>query len=346
MPRFAAVLALVAACASLSSARDPEWGGHGAVAASPDGKTVVCGGEHRVLYVMDTVTHEVRHRIWIQARVGALAFSKDGSRLCLEDDEEVLHIFDSSNWKEVVKVPDAGDCAFAPAADMLVAISAKEKGIRFLSMTDGSEKGKTAVDGRIASVGIDEAGTKVAVLMEAVEEKSEPKAEYAAIPKELKGAARKEWIQKNDAQAATVRWFEAPSGKAAGEAKTFFSARGKAAVKQAGEFAWVTTYDDVCARISGKGEVTIFEVTGSYNYGRGWSADGKLAIGGGLRHGAVVTLDGGTGVKFELDRLPGWPEYWATFAPAADGGFWGVTSASRVAKIGKDGKIEWCGPVY
>ena len=90
----------------------------------------------------------------------------------------------------------------------------------------------------------------------------------------------------------------------------------------------------------------IFEVTTSYNYGRGWSADGKLAIGGGLRSGAVCTLDGGTAVKFEVDRLPGWPEYWGAFCPAADGGFWGVTSACRLVKISKEGKVESTGPVF
>ena len=114
----------------------------------------------------------------------------------------------------------------------------------------------------------------------------------------------------------------------------------------AGDFAWIVPYDDVCARITPKGDVTIFEVTTSYNYGRGWSADGKLAIGGGLRSGAICTLDGGTAVKFEADRLPGWPEYWAGFTTAADGGFWGVTSACRLVKLTKDGKVESTDPVY
>ncbi|KAF0245625.1 MAG: hypothetical protein FD180_1493 [Planctomycetota bacterium] len=346
MPRALAAFALLVVCASISAARDPEWGGLGAVAASPDGKTVVCGGENRVLYVLDAATREVKQRIWIQARVGALAFSKDGTRLCLEDDDEVLHFFDTSTWKEVQKVADAGDCAFAPTADLCLAISGKENGIRFLSMTDGVEKGKTAIKGRIGSAGIDAAGTKAVVVMEPEEDKAEPKADYSAIPKELKGAARKEWIQKNDALSASVKWFEAPTGKPLAEAKTFFTARGRVGVMSAGEYAWIMPYDDVCARITPKGEVTIFEVTTSYNYGRGWSADGKLAIGGGLRSGAICTLDGGTAVKFEVDRLPGWPEYWAGFTTAADGGFWGVTSACRLVKIAKDGKVESAGPVY
>lgn len=348
MTRIAAALALLAACASLASARDPEWGGLGAVAASPDGKLVACGGENRVLYVLDAATRDVRHRIWIQARVGALAFSKDGSRLCLEDDDEVLRIFDTATWKEVTRVADAGDCSFAPAADLVAAVTAsgKEKGVRFLSMTDGMEKGKVVVEGRISGVGLDASGTKLAVLSEPAEDKAEPKADRGTMPKELKGAAKKEWEQKNDGMTATLRWFEAPSGKAAGEAKTFYSARGRVAVRRAGEFTFVLNYEDVCARISAKGEVTIFECTGSYNYGRGFSADGAFAINGGLRHGAVTTLDGGTGVKFEVDRLPGWPEYWAGFCSSSEGGFWGVTSASRLAKFTKDGKVEWVGPVY
>lgn len=346
MRRMLAIAALLSLLALPVAAHDPEWSGHGAVAASPDGKTVACGGEHRVLYIVDATTLKTTNRIWMQARVGALAFSKDGTRLCLEDDDEVLHIFDTSSWKELSKVPDAAECAFAPAADLCVSISEKTKSIRFLSMTDGSEKGKVAIEGQIGAVGIEANGGKVAVLMQPTEDKSEPKVEYGAIPKDLKGVAKKEFIQKNDGMSASVKWFEVPSGSPAGETKTFYSSRARASLCVAGEMVYAMNYEDVCARISTKGEVQIFEVTTSYNYGRGWSADGKLAIGGGLRSGAICTLDGGTAVKFEVDRLPGWPEYWAGFCPASDGGFWGVTSASRLVKISKDGKIESAGPVF
>lgn len=333
--------------AALAQARDPEWGGLGAVAVSPDGKTICVGGDNRVLYVVAAGSHEVQQRIWVRARVGALAFNKDGSRLLLEDDDEVLHFFDTSNWKELSTVPDAADCSFAPGADLLAAVGSRPKPcIRFLSMTDGSEKGKAELAARPLCVGLDATGTKAAALTEInAKESEEKKLESAAMPKDLKGAARKDWTQRNDGKTSTLSWFEAPTGKAGATSKVFYSAYGRLHMFLAGGAAHVVTYDDACVRLTEAGEGTIFEVTGSYNYGRASSPDGKTVVGGGLRSGAIGAPGGAT-AKFEVDSLPGWPEYYAGFAFAPDGTCYGVTSASRLVRITKDGKVEAAVPIF
>ncbi len=107
MKHLAWLLPLVAATlfATSSLAKDPDWSGLGAVAVSPDGKTVVVGGQNRVLYVVDAETFEVKKRIWTRARVGALEFSKDGSTLVLEDDAEETHLFDGKTFEHRKRLP-------------------------------------------------------------------------------------------------------------------------------------------------------------------------------------------------------------------------------------------------
>ncbi|NUN49114.1 MAG: hypothetical protein HUU15_09840 [Candidatus Brocadiae bacterium] len=339
-------LALTFALAGLASARDPEWGGLGAVAVSPDGKTVVTGGASRVLYVLDAASMDVKSRIWIRARVGGLVFSRDGSRLFLEDDEETVHVYETAGWTETLTVADCGEIQAAPEGDLLVAIGSRPKpSVRFLSLSDGSDRGRVEVEGRIALVGIDPAGKTAFVLHDPAADAAEPKADRAAMPKDLKRAGQAEWQQRNDGQMATIRWIDVAGLKATGDAKLWYTARSGAHAFVRDGVATVVTYEDLCARITAKGEVSTFEVTGSYNYGRGSSGDRTWIAGGGLRHGALLGPDGAAR-KFEVDALPGWPEYWGGFTFGPDGTCWGVTSAFRLVRISKDGKVEKTVPVF
>ena len=201
MPRFFFAATLLAFLASPALARDPEWGGLGAVAASPDGKTVVCGGENRALYVLDAATREVKQRLWAQARVGGMGFSKDGAHFTFEDDDEVLHVYDTATWKETAKVADAAECAWAPAADLAVGISYKNKGIVFVSLSDGSEKGRAAIDGKILAIGIDASGGKVAVLMEAAVDAEEKRSTRRRCRKTSKAPRAR-----SGSRRTTARW--------------------------------------------------------------------------------------------------------------------------------------------
>ncbi|MCP5102345.1 MAG: hypothetical protein GY950_03150, partial [bacterium] len=73
--------------------------GLGAVAVSPDGKTIVVGGDTRTLYVLDPSSLEVKKRIWLKTNIYEMAFNKDGSVLVVEDTSETLYFVKATNWQ-------------------------------------------------------------------------------------------------------------------------------------------------------------------------------------------------------------------------------------------------------
>ncbi len=330
--------------------RGPQWGGLSTIAVSPDGKMLVAGGQSRVLYVLDAATMEVKNRIWTEARIGFVAFNKDGTRLVLETDEPGLRLYDTSTWKPVGRVDKADWTSTAPAADLMAAIQDEwEKStIHFISMTTLAAAGSVEFKGRAAAFALDAEGKKLAVLTEYKEE-GEKKAEDKDKPENLEGLAASEWDQKNDGYTCKLLLFEVPSGKPLGSFDLWYtstSGLGSTDILLDKSFVYVINYYNVCAKIDEKGAVALFETKNSYNYGRGISADRKFILTGGMRDGTYTTVEGMKMVQFETDTLPGWPEYFESFAFAADGTAFGVTSGFRIVKITKEGRMEKASPLY
>lgn len=327
-------------------AKDPSWGGHAAVAVSPDGKTVVTGGASRTLYVLDAATLEVQRRVWMAARIGTLCFNRDGSRLVLEDDTETTHFLDTAEWKVVQSLPKTGYIVCAPLADCLVAQRKERPAVLvFLSMTDGRELGTIEIGARIGALGLSPDGRKCVVLTDAKRE-GEEKVPQKEIPADVQGFERNVWVQKHDGATCTFYAFEAPSGKKTAEAKLWFSTslgRSLTAVRE--DAAYVFNYDNENARIAWDGTTTLFPARNSFNYGLGFSSDQTLFLSGGLRDGTRGAIDGSNQVMFQLDPQPGMPEYFESFCFDAEGTGYGVTSNFRVARIDKEGKIVLCVPV-
>ena len=345
---FAAVILSLGILAQVD-ARDPRWGGLAAVAVSPDGKTIAVGGQNRVLYLLDAENLKVKERIWVGARVGHLAFNKNGKRLLIEDDEESLHFVDMETNMIVHVIKKRGYISTSHDANLMAADSGawREITLLFLSLTNGDEKGKVVLPGRWAAFALDAAGKRLAVLSQQEKSDKEKKVEWSKIPKELKGAARKEFVQKNDGYISTLTIYEVPSGKELAKHDLWYSSRKDTTeLILTDDAVYSINYDNACAKIDDKGEVTMFEVETGYNYGIGVSGDRKAFLAGGLRDAAYVTLDGLKTVKLKLDRIPGWPEYFERFTFTPDGTGYGVTSAFRLIKISKEGKVEKMVPVY
>jgi hypothetical protein len=342
-----AVLGIASASAGFAFAREPQWGGLGAIAVSPDGKVVATGGQNRVLYLLDGATLEVRREIWVRARIGTLAFNKDGTRLLLEDDDKNLRVFDPANGSEVKSVGKMEDIAWCASADLVAGLagSSKNLSVQFLGMTDGAPLGAVACPERPASFALDAEGKTLAVLSEG-RQGDEKKADPKEMPKELKGAEKKEWQQRNDGRVSTLRVFEVPSGKELRKADLWFTPdTNKTELLVTADAVFAVGYGNACARIDAKGETTIFEMRNSFNYGRGVSAAHKAILTGGLRNGSRLAADTMAAAEFQLDALPGFPEYWETFVFLPDGSALGATSCFRIARISKEGRLETVVPV-
>lgn len=334
--------------AAVSLGRDPSWGGLAAVAVSPDGKTLVTGGQNRVIYVLDASTLEVRKRIWASARVGQLAFNRDGTRLVLEDDDENLTFYDTATYEALKTVSRASDMNCAPAADLLAMHrEVRDQAIHFLSMTDGNEKGSIPFSERIAAFGLDSSGSRLVVLTEAVKNEEEPRVPVADTPKDLKGVEKKIYEQKHDARTSSMLVYEVPSGKLVSRHELWYStSSGRVDVVVTEKFAAVLNYGNENARIYFDGKIEFFQCDNSFNYGRGYSQDRKWAMTGGLRRGTLTNLENLEATGFEVDKVPGWPEYFEGFTFGPDGTGFGVTSACRLVVLSRKGEVQKAVPVY
>lgn len=317
------------------------------VAVSAAGDKLVAGGDSRTLLVLDPATLAVKERIWIETTIVQLVFDQSGATLAVTDTSGEVRLFDATSWTLRAIIPASGTVAFAPAAGLVAASDKQNKSVSLFSMSDGKETGKLALPAgaAVANLGFSADGKRLAVILKA-KDGSEPKVANNAVPKELKGLAREEFVLKNDGKVSEVLVFDAASGKVVSQAASYYSLDNDATVYFDGDAVLSVNYRNINARISPDGNAALFATSNGFNYGTGVSPDQKLLLSGGLRSFSVTKPDGSNQAKGELPKLPGWPEYFKGFSATADGKtIYGATTAYRIAKIGPDGKIVAVAPV-
>jgi WD40 repeat protein len=346
LSRLMLVLVVWSAWAGWATAKVPLGGL--AVAVSPDGQTIVMAGDNRVLYVVEAASLEVKQRIWLTSTIYSLHFNKAGDKLLAEDTDDTVLLVDTQSWKVEKEVQKASVGSPSLAADTFAGLDTNYSGhvIRFLSMSDLSEKGKVTFEKgrRVVSHGLAPDGTRLAVLTEGVKDDSEPTAKET--PKDLRGLALDEFRQKNDGRTSSFLLFEVPSGKKSDEQKLFFTTSQECKVFFGGDDVYLVNYSNLNAKVSKDGQVTLFQMPNSFNYGMGVSADHKVLLTGGMSDGTCTVVDGMKMSPFKRDRLAGWPEYFKSFAVAADGTGYGATSGFRLLKISSGGQVEKAVPIY
>jgi hypothetical protein len=342
------VLGLVAIMAGASAFATTPLGGL-AIDLSPAGDVLVCAGDNRVMYIMDAAKMEVTKRIWLGVDAVNLKFNGQGSNLVIEDTDGTLHLLDSKSWQPYKRQPKAQQMTTAGSVDLAAGLNPDYNGhiIRFLSMTDLSDKGQITFPKteKVQSFGLNAKGDRLAVLMESVDDPTEPKGEKP--PADLKDLALDEFRLKNDGKTAVLKVFAAPDGKTISEQKLYYSAgsNGSRLFFQA-DSVLVVNYTNLNAVIDPKGAVTLFKLGNSYNYGLGFSNDHSILLSGGLSDGIYTKIDGLAQVRFQPDRMAGWPEYFKSFTIAGDGTAYGATSGYRVIKIKPGGIFEKSVPVF
>jgi hypothetical protein len=329
-------------------ARSGHWSGLDAVAVSPDGRFLATGGQSRVIFLLDTTGPAVQRRIWIGARVTQLLFSRDGTRLLVEDDSDTLHLLDTKTWKPVARVEHVRGAVAAARADRVVVRSRAAPaptGLRILSLQDGSDQGLIEMKEGVSAWALDAEGKNVVVLTLG-REGDERKVPPGETPRNLEGLARREFQLRNDGQVAWLRVLEATTGKTVREARTWYTSdSGSTRLFVAGDVIQVTNFNNSCARIAADGTTTLFETGVLFNYTTGWSPDARVLVAGGLREGTWGE-PGGKRVRFAIEALPGADEFLTAAVVQPDGSAWLGTSGYRLLRVSREGKVEKVVPVY
>jgi hypothetical protein len=315
------------------------------VAVSPDGKTIVAGGDTRALYIMDAATLEVKQRVWLKTSIYGMYFNNEGTKLLVEDTDQIVYFVNTQTWVVEKEQKNAGYVSCAMKTDVCAVLSASKE-VSFISMTDATAKGKIVFDKDIAAFGISAEGTKLAVLSKEEKDDSEKTVASADIPKDLKGITRREFERRNDGKTSTLALFEVPSGKELSRTKTYYTTSAGATAFFAGNDVIIVNYSNEDIKLTAKGDGTMFELQNSYNYGIGVSCDYKWIGSGGLSNGTYTTIEGLNMKAFNIDKLPGWPEYFKGFAFGPDGTGYATTTSYRLVKIKPDGSVEKTVPVY
>jgi WD40 repeat protein len=361
-PALALAAITTASFAVLTAAQASTPLGGLTVAVSPKGDQLVAGGDNRTLYVLDPKSLDVKKRIHLGAPIIRMGFSGNGAILAVSDNDGTLHLIETRTWKTQQKFNDRHRVSFS-APHSLVASAAKDyrtNTIAVNSTLDGKEVFRAKLDKEmpVAALGISPDGARLAVLLGANEDKDEPKIAYSSIPKDLKGLAKKDFELRNDGKTSIVQIYDLKSGKLLTENKTFFSMNsGQSVAVFVKDGLIFNEYGNNGLQITSKGEGRVVQFDGSFLYGSGVSHDGRYIMTGSLR--GFTVLDAGAmtastgepeklaGNSSEIDKLPGWPEYFKGFDATAGGkAFYGATSGYRVVLFDATGKVIKTAPVF
>jgi len=344
-------LGLVLLVATTTPARGPDWWGLGAVAVSPDGKTVITGGQNCTLYVLDAASLKVTRRHWLGTRMGALEFNRDGSVIVIEDDKNTVHFLGAGDLKPVAAVKNTAYISACRSADLLAGARRRDwrgaRAVCILSLNDGSEKAKMDLPAgtQVNRVALSPDGRRLAVLTREIKSKPVP-AEQPKPPEGVTGLAATEFRLKHDGKQAKLLIYEAPSGKLLNTRDLWYtSSHRNTSLLFDGKTAVVFNYFNVNAKIAADGTVELFRVRG-LAYGRGVSSDARMFATGSLRTGCLVTTADLANKDFRIKAIKGFPEYFAGFAFHTDGSAYGVTSCFRIVKLSKDAEVQNVVPVY
>ena len=321
------------------------------VAVSGDGKRLVAAGDTRTLLVLDPDKLTVTQRIFIGTTVTRLGFDKTGNTLVVGDTDGAVLLFDAQTWKQRAALARRFAPAIARETGLLAAADSEHSptAIAIADLASGADRTKIplAKDDKISALGFDAPGRRIAVLFGPKDDKDEPKLQYSQIPKELRGLERDEFQQKNDGQSSLLRIYDATSGAMLSERKLYYTLQATGShLLFDGDSVIVNNYNNLGARIGADGSVALYKNSNGFNYGSGMLAAQTTVYGGGLRSFAIVDPKTLKDVKGEIDKLPGWPEYFKGFSATDNGAaIYGATTGYRVIRMTPDGKVSAAAPV-
>ncbi|MEZ5872699.1 MAG: WD40 repeat domain-containing protein [Nitratireductor sp.] len=322
----------------------------GAIAVSPDGKTIAAAGDNRVLYLLDADTLDVRERIWIKLSPMSLFWTKDGKTLVMQHTDDVLALLDTSTWEQRGEIPKFNKISFAPQSEMVVTAVQGERNddhyktiLRVHDLNTGKMLKENELDYEIVSIATTPDASRTVIATKEVDNEAEAKVDPAA---DLKDIEKETAQKKGDGKTMDFAWFDSDLKETA-RITSWYSTYYTDGLHLHDGKTYLLSYG-TSAVISENGDAELFQSYGpNTSYGYGFTADNSTMISGGLSSGTLFDIASRTETNFDLgERLPGWPEYIQGVTVAPDGTIIGGTSAYRVMKMSPDGKVELVKPVF
>lgn len=347
---LAATAAVVLACGAADAGAATPKGALGALAVSPDGATVAAAGDNHALYLIDAATLEVRQRIHLGSNPQEMWYSADGKTLAVWTLDDEIRLLSTADWSLKATLPDVFQVAHAAQADALVVLGRPKRAndvsttpLSVLSLADGGTKLTASAIGEFVGLAAKADASGFVLITKGVKDESEAKAE---TPKDLKGAEKETFELQHDGNTAEIVVLDG-SGAETARVKSWYSQSGQLVGAHDGAQASFVGYGNENLTVKADGAIVgLFQGPTSYNYGIGVAPDQKRIAIGGLRDGSLVTLADQGAAVFEIDDIPGWPEYFKGFAFAPDGSVFAGTTAYRLAHIGADGALVAVKPVF
>ncbi|MCA9837097.1 MAG: hypothetical protein KC422_09280 [Trueperaceae bacterium] len=311
------------------------------LALHPVGETLVVGGRSRTLYTLDASTLEVLNRTYLGTTINKLMFSPDGSLLFVQDSEPDIYILNAETFEQIGTLGGYGSLSMAPDAKLMVALNRDYDGDTLtLFDTNGLEMKSLTFgeDDDVSSLGISPDGSKLAVFFDYFESENEEDVSWSNIPEEYEGFAKDVYAEQHDGDEARYMLLSLPGLEVLADYVSFYSPREDELVFFQGDDALIINSSNENARYSPDGTVEMWAWSSDISaYGSGISADHNILAVGSLADASIMDMANNSEVSFDLDDLPGWPEYFSSFVIAPSGIIYGATDAHRVVKVTQAG---------
>jgi len=192
-----------------------------AFALSPDGKTILIGGNTRTLYVVDNVKNTVIKRIRLDGGIHFIGFTKDGSNF-LVDDSDQIRIFNAKTHKETDQIKNNRQVIFTPDSGKLILMKDKKFEIRSISDIHSLREIPFPKECQVSIFDVNDDGQLLAVLYNQSKSK-EKKAGWNKVPKELKDLKKKDWQKQNDGKSGKLIIYDLQNGKIVSGTDTWYT---------------------------------------------------------------------------------------------------------------------------
>ncbi|MBN1514988.1 hypothetical protein JXA32_00310 [Candidatus Sumerlaeota bacterium] len=320
------------------------------LAINAAGDTVAVGGDNRCIMLLDADTLAVKNRIWNGAEIKKLGFSADGSKLAIFEGGRRIRLLNLTDGSFSKPMEDVERAVFAENRETLAVVVRQRGGYELLLLKTSDLKQISAItppdNFRIDGIGLNFDATRLAVFSEP-RENDEERVSAGEIPGNLSSFAKDVFKENHDGRGCRILLYDTKSGDTLSDhALPWVCKHDQTRVLIQDDTLHCVTYSDLNATIkTADGSVDYFEMN-RFGYGLGVSSKANLLISGGLRTGNILNLATNQTHAFEIEALPGWPEYFANFAVSDDGVIYGSTSAFRVVKMNATGKILAVAPVF